>query len=65
MRVDGFRSFERPRILVKDDQGRFAPLKVSHYDYDGVQSFLNPDGTYGFSFVVNTTNGAKTIRVIQ
>ena len=65
VRVDGFKSFERPRILVKDDMGIFVPFKVNHYDYDGVQSYLNADGTYGFSFIVNTTDGPSTIKVIQ
>ena len=65
VRVDGFKSFTRPKVLVKNDMGVFVPLKINHYDYDGIQSYLNPDGTYGFSFIVNTTDGASTIKVIQ
>ncbi|MBR6057510.1 MAG: hypothetical protein IKP58_05000 [Victivallales bacterium] len=65
VRVDGFKSFERPRILVKNETGLFVPLKLSYYDYDGVQSYLNADGSYGFSFIVNTTDGPSTIKVIQ
>ena len=65
VRVDGFRTFERPRILVKDAQGAFVPLKVSHHAYDGIQSYLNPDGTYGFAFAVDTTDGPRTLRVVQ
>ena len=65
VRVDGFKSFTRPKVLVKDETGLFVPLKLSYHDYDGIQSYLNADGSYGFSFIVNTTDGPSTIKVIQ
>ncbi|MBO4528207.1 MAG: hypothetical protein J5743_11295, partial [Victivallales bacterium] len=65
VRVDGFKSFTRPKVLVKNETGLFVPLKLSYHDYDGIQSYLNADGSYGFSFIVNTTDGPSTIKVIQ
>ena len=53
VRVYGFSGYTAPQITVKAD-GAATDFKVSgSHGYDGYQVYLDGDGTYSFSFVIN------------
>ncbi len=52
VRIDGFTGNERPRVLRQDAGAQSAVTLSSANGYDGMTVHYNPDGTYGFSFVL-------------
>lgn len=53
VRVYGFEKYTAPQISVKAN-GEALDFKVSSdHGYDGYQVYLDPDGTYSFSFVLD------------
>ena len=54
VRVYGFKDYTAPKVTVKAD-GADTDFKLngSAHTYDGYQVYLDEDGTYSFSFVLN------------
>ena len=53
VRVYGFADYTKPTITAKADGADIEFNVSSSHGYDGYQVYLDEDGTYSFSFVVN------------
>ncbi len=66
VRVYGFTSYTPPTVTFKAD-GAETDIKLSSktHVYDGYQVYLDPDGTYSFSFNVNMDNANEYEITVQ
>jgi hypothetical protein len=60
--VEGFRSYDSP-VVWKWLDGRWQPQERAVNGYDGYRAYVDPQGTYGFSFVDETDGSPARYRV--
>ena len=63
VRVDGFTKPGRPTVERQTDGGWEMVALWGENGYDGYSAFYNPDGTYGYAFVLDTDSGDAVYRV--
>ena len=59
IRVYGFENYTLPQITAKADGAEVEFNVSSDHGYDGYQVYLDSDGTYSFSFVVNMDKASE------
>ena len=59
VRVYGFADYTKPTITAKADGADIEFNLSSDHGYDGYQVYLDEDGTYSFSFVLNMDEAAE------